>query len=148
MKENSLAKRYASGLIKTFKDEKEYQGVKKELEQFLELLQKIDRFKAGMETLLFSKSQKKEVLDSLHQKLEFREKTYRFLSTVLEENRLIYLDSILLSLEELWFEKNGIEKLKVFSAVPLSAKLEKQLVKNLSKSFDKTIILESEIDKT
>ncbi|MCP5053482.1 MAG: F0F1 ATP synthase subunit delta [bacterium] len=66
-----------------------------------------------------------------------------FLRTLLCDN-----GCILSSLEELWFEKNGIEKLKVFSAIPLSAKLEKQLVKNLSKSFDKTIILESEIDKT
>lgn len=148
MKENSLAKRYASGLIKTLKDEKEYQDVKKELEQFLELLNSIDEFKAGMETLLFSNTQKKEVLDSINQKIKFKDKTYKFLLTVMDENRLVYLDAILNMLEELWFDKSGIEKLKVFSAVPLNAKLEKKLIQNLEKAFDKSIVLEKEIDES
>ncbi len=148
MKENSLAKRYAAGLIKTLENEKEYRDVKKELEQFLELLDSIHQFKAGMETLLFSKSQKKEVLDSLHEKIKFKKKTYRFLLTVMEENRLIYLDAILRLLEELWFEKSGIEKMKVYSAVPLGSALEKELVKKLEQAFKKTIVLEKEIDSS
>jgi F-type H+-transporting ATPase subunit delta len=148
LKENSLAKRYAAGLIKTLKDEKEYQDVKKELEQFLELLNSIDQFKAGMETLLFSKTQKVEVLDSLNKKIKFKDKTYQFLLTVLDENRLIYLGTMIELLEELWFEQSGIEKLKVYSAIPLNTKLEKKLVDNLEKAFHKSIVLEKEIDKS
>lgn len=148
MKENSLAKRYASGLIKTLKDEKEYQTVKKELVQFLDLLNSIDEFKAGMETLLFSNTQKKDVLDSINKKIKFTDKTYKFLLTVLEENRLVHLDVMIYMLEELWFEKNGIEKLKVFSAVPLNDTLEKKLIQNLEKAFDKSIVLEKEIDES
>ena len=75
MKENSLAKRYAAGLIKTIKSEKEYAEVKQELEEFLVLLNKIDQFKAGMETLLFSKNQKKDVLESLNKKIKFKTNT-------------------------------------------------------------------------
>jgi F-type H+-transporting ATPase subunit delta len=148
LKENSLAKRYAAGLIKTLKDEKEYRDVKVELEQFLGLLNNIPDFKAGMETLLFSKNQKKDVLDSINKKVKFKDKTYKFLLTVLDENRLLYLDAMIQVLEELWFEKSGIEKLKVFSAVPLSSKLEKKLVQNLEKAFDKSIVLEKEIDES
>ena len=146
MKENKVAKRYASGLIKTLKNEKEYREVKKELEQFLELLNGIEDFKAGMESLLFSKRQKKEIFDSLHQKIKFNEKTHRFLLEVLEENRLVFLETMIQLLEELWFEKNGIEKLKVYSAVPISSKLEDKLIKNLEKSFNKTIVIEKETD--
>jgi len=148
LKENNLAKRYASGLIKTFEDEKEYLGVKEELEQFLGLLNDIHQFKAGMETLLFSKSQKIEVLDALKEKIKFRDKTYKFLLTILEENRLNYLDLMIQLLEDLWFEKNNIEKMKVYSAVALSAALEKKLIKKLEQAFKKTIVLEKEIDKT
>ena len=146
MKESSIAKRYALGLIKTLSSEAEYREIKKELETFLELLHRIDEFKAGMETLLFSKSQKKEVLDALDQKLKLKKKTYQFLWTILEENRLMLLDSIIRLLEDLWFEMSGMEKLKVFSAVPLNAAQEKKLSQNLEKAFKKRIVIEKELD--
>jgi F-type H+-transporting ATPase subunit delta len=146
LKESSIAKRYAAGLIKTLTNETEYREIKKELETFGDLLHRIDDFKAGMETLLFSKSQKKEVLDALDQKLKLKKKTYQFLWTILEENRLMLLGSIIQLLEELWFEMNGMEKLKVFSAVPLSTAQEKKLNQSLEKAFKKRIIIEKDLD--
>ena len=146
MKETSAAKRYAAGLIKTLTGEPEYRQIKKELETFLELLDRIEEFKTGMGTLLFSKSQKKEILDTLHQEIKLNQKTYRFLWTILVEHRLMVLDSIILMLEELWFEKNGIEKLKVYSAVPLGPVQENKLIKNLETAFKKRIVIEKEED--
>jgi F-type H+-transporting ATPase subunit delta len=146
LKETSAAKRYAAGLIKTLTSEQEYREIKKELETFLEVLNRIEEFKTGMGTLLFSKSQKKEILDTFHQQIKFSKKTYRFLSTLLEENRLVVLDSIILILEDLWFEKNGIEKLKVFSAVPLGSVQENKLIKNLETAFKKRIVIEKQVD--
>jgi F-type H+-transporting ATPase subunit delta len=148
LKESSISKRYAAGLIKTLANEAEYLEIKRELETFLELLQRIDDFKAGMETLLFSKSQKKEILDALNQKLNLKKKTYQFLWTILEENRLMLLDSIIKVLETQWLEMNGVEKLKVFSAVPLSDGQEKDLTRNLEKAFNKKIIIEKELDQS
>lgn len=148
MKENSVAKRYAAGLVKTLAGGKEYEIVKKELETFLELLDSIEEFKAGMETFLLSQMQKKEMLDSLNEKVKFSQKTYKFLLTVMEENRVPYLSSMIEMLEDLWYEKNNVEKLKVFSAVALSSKLEKKLVGKLEAAFHKTIVLEKEIDPT
>lgn len=148
LKENSLAKRYAASLIKALQDDHQYQTIKQELEQFLQLLHTIAPLKAGMETLLFSNTQKMEVLNAIHEKIQFTDKTYRFLAVILEENRLPYLAAIIEVLEVLWLEKNGIEKLKVFSAVPLSAELEQKLVLNLEKALDKKVILDKEIDPT
>lgn len=146
MKETSVAKRYAAGLIKTLASEKEYRQIKKELETFLEVLNRIEEFKTGMGTLLFSKSQKKEILDTFHQQIKFNKKTYQFLRTILEENRLMVLDSIILMLEDLWFERNGIEKLKVYSAVPLGPIQENKLIKNLEAAFKKRIVIEKQVD--
>ncbi|MCP5107485.1 MAG: ATP synthase F1 subunit delta [bacterium] len=148
MRENSLAKRYARAMIKSVKNEKEYLDIKKELEQFSDLMRQNAELKAGMETFLFSQNQKKEVLDTIHKKVKFKEKTVNFLISMVEENRMMVLDSIIQMLEELWFEANGIEKLKVYSAVALSKKLETQLVKSLEKSFEKTIVIEKEVDPT
>jgi F-type H+-transporting ATPase subunit delta len=146
LKETSVAKRYAAGLIKTLASEKEYREIKKELETFLEVLNRIEEFKTGMGTMLFSKSQKKEILDTFQQQIKFNKKTFQFLRTLLEENRLIVLDSIIMILEDLWFEKNGIEKLKVFSAVPLAPVQENKLIKNLEAAFKKRIVIEKQVD--
>ena len=146
MKETSAAKRYAAGLIKTLTSEQEYREIKKELETFLEVLNRIEEFKTGMGTMLFSKSQKKEILDTFQQQIKFNKKTFQFLRTLLEENRLIVLDSIIMILEDLWFEKNGIEKLKVFSAVPLGPVQENKLIKNLEAAFKKRIVIEKQVD--
>lgn len=148
LKENSIAKRYAAGLVKTIADGNEYETVKKELEIFLELLDSIEEFKTGMETFLLSQLQKKEMLDSLNEKVKFSQKTYKFLLTVMEENRVPYLAVIIEMLEGLWYERNNVEKLKVFSAVALSSNLEKRLVDKLEAAFDKKIVLEKEIDPT
>ena len=146
MKENSLAKRYASGLIKTLENEKEYSLVKSELEEFATLLDSLDDLKAGMQTMLFSKNQKLEVLDSIREKTKFSDKTTAFLKEAIEENRLMYLEIMIAALENLWFEKSGIEKLKVFSAVQLTKTLEKKLIANLEKAFNKKIIIDAEVD--
>jgi F-type H+-transporting ATPase subunit delta len=146
LKESSVAKRYARALIKTIKDESEYLEIKKELETFAELLRQNPEFKAGMETFLFSKPRKKELLDTIYREIKFMEKTCHFLLTLVDENRILLLDIIIQLLETQWFEANGIEKLKVYSAVALNEKLEKKLINGLEKSFARKIKIEKEID--
>lgn len=146
MKESSAAKRYASGLVKTLTSEAEYREIKKELENFLEVLNTIDEFKTGMGPLLFSKTQKKEILDTFNQKIKFNQKTYQFLWIILEQNRLSVLGEIIRMLEDLWFEINGKEKLKVYSAVPLTPVQEQKLIQNLETAFNKQIVIEKAID--
>lgn len=135
-------------MIKSLKDEREYVKIKRELEIFLELLDGNKDFKAGMESFLFSKKQKRELMDEIQEKARFGEKTFNFLIAMLEENRLIILDMVIQLMEELWFERIGVEKLRVYSAVKLDDRLEKKLIKNLEKSFDKKIIIEKKVDES
>lgn len=146
LRENSVAKRYTRALIKTIKDELEYIEIKKELETFSGLLKQNADFKSGMETFLFSIPRKRELIETLYRELKFREKTHHFLLTLVEENRMLLLDIIIELLETQWFEANGIEKLKVYTAVALNEKLEKKLIQSLEKSFAKKIKIEKEID--
>lgn len=146
MKENSVAKRYASGLVKAIENDTEYREIRNELNQFLSLLKSSDQFKAGMETFLLSKRQKKEVLDDIRDKAKLRDKSYQFLLTIVDENRLTFLESILQLMEDLWFEKSGIERIKVFSVIPLTPIMEARLQKKLETAFDKKIVLEKGID--
>lgn len=148
MKESNIAKRYARALIKTITDEQDYVEIKKELEIFSELLKQNHELKAGMETSLFSKSQKKKFLETIHNEIKSREKTFSFLLTLVDENRMTLLDIIIQLLETQWLESNGIEKLNVYSAVALNDKLEEELIKALETFFAKKIKIEKKIDAT
>lgn len=146
MKDNSLAKRYAKALVESVATEKEFESVKVELEQFAEIVNGNSDLKAGMETLIFSKGQKVEVLEALNEKLSISEKTYNFLKTVTEANRMAHLDGIIQVMKELWNEKSGVLELKVSSAVSLDDELEKRLISELEKAFSKKIVLQKETD--
>lgn len=148
MSATSIARRYALGLIKSIQDEKEYQEISSELREFKKLLEMNAELKAGMITLLFSKNQKKEILETIFKKAKLHSKTYNFLSTTIEENRLGHLEEIIDLLEELWLEENNTQNLKVYSAVALSKELEKKLIRKLEQSFGKKVVLEQTIDKS
>ena len=148
MRENSLAKRYAKALIETLKDKNEYNEIRAGLENFQDLLTRNEDFRIGMETLFFSKKQKKEMIDALHKNIIFSQKMYNFLLALIEENRMGFLDLIIGQMEELWYERNGIEKLTVYSAVKLNEDQERGLINELEKSFNKKIVIEKEIDKS
>lgn len=146
LRESSVAQRYARALIKAIKDESEYLQIKKELETFSGLLRQNAEFKAGMETFLFPKPRKKELLETIQKETKFKEKTINFLFDLVEKNRMSLLDIIIRLLETQWLEANGIEKLKVYSAVALNDKLEKKLIEGLEKSFARKIKIQKEID--
>ncbi len=146
MRENSLAKRYAKALVDTIVNEKEYSLLKADLITFNNLLEINPEFKAGMETSLFSKQQKAELFESISSKTKFDKKSIGFLNEIIDANRVAVIDSIIESMELLWFEKTGVEKFKVYSAIKLEKELEKQLIDNLEKKLNKKIVLEKEID--
>jgi len=148
VKGNSLAKRYAKAVIGIIDDEKDYKKFKDELEIFNELLKSNDEFKSGMETSLFSKQQKIELFDSIKSKTDFGDKTVNFIMELIDANRLSVIESIIESIENLWFEKTGVEKYTVYSAIELSNKLEKKLLTHLEKKLNKKIVLEKEIDRS
>jgi len=148
MKGNSLSKRYAKAAIATIKDEKEYESFKNDLENFNEILKINDEFRSGMETSLFSKQQKTDLLNSIKKKAGFGTKTVNFIDELIEAGRVSIVDSIIENVEDLWFEKSGIEKYTLYSAIPLNKKLEKKLLDSIEKTLNKKIVLEKEIDES
>lgn len=148
MREISLARKYSKALIDTLKDEIEFKGIKKELLQFHRILNEDKNLKASMETPLLSYKQKIEVLDIIKKKLGLSRKIYKFFRVVIEENRMIYLGKMIELMDDCWYQLNGMEKLKVYSAYPLDEKMEKDLLKKLQNVFNKKIVLEKEIDKS
>jgi F-type H+-transporting ATPase subunit delta len=146
MKESNLARRYARALVASLAGDEEYAGIAAELVRFRELLLGDESLKVSMETQLISSRQKRELLDLISRQLGLSPKAYSFLSVVIAENRLFILGQIVEQLENVWYEKLGIDKMTVFSPAPLDAGQEKRLKLNLEKSFHRKLILKNEID--
>ncbi|MEN8223482.1 MAG: ATP synthase F1 subunit delta [Acidobacteriota bacterium] len=146
MKKVSLAKKYAKALSESLKDEKEYGKTRSELEYFTEFLNSDLKLKAGLETMLFGFSQKKEILDIYKKKSGIAEKTYNFLVTLIENNRMSYLKGIMEVLEDQWFESIGIEKFVLISAVEINEEQEENLKQQLKKSLKSDVIFEKQVD--
>lgn len=146
MKASMVAKRYAKAMSESVHHDDEYRVIKKQLELVSELLAANPTFKSGMETLLLSKKQKLELLDAIGDRLNLNPKNRNFLNYLIEENRMTFLDQIIDYLEEFWFLKKGVEKLTVFSTILLDDRQQKELVRQLERSFKKKVIIENRID--
>ena len=148
MRESTVAKRYARALAQTIVDESEYRDILGQLSAIARLQESDVDFRSGMETLLLSKKQKREILDSLQERMRFSGKAINFLHALVGENRMMFLPAILPLLETYWFEKNGIEKLRVFSVVKLTDDQAKALAARLEESFRKKIVIDNILDPT
>lgn len=148
MREISLAKRYASGLIKAVDDKKEFQEITGELSDFMVYLSHDETFSDGMGSFLFSKYEKKELLDAIQKKIKMNPKTVNFLKVVAEENRMGMLNEMIVQLDGLWLEREGFEKVIVFSSNKLKDFQVKELNSQLEKMFQKKVIIENRVDKS
>ncbi len=146
MRKVSLTRKYAKALTDSLSDEKEYVKVKNELERFSKFLKNNLKLKAGLETMLFSFSQKIEVLDIYGSEAVLDKKTYNFLRTLTENKRMLYLDDIVEIMEDFWFESRGIEKFILFSAVDIDGEQEERLRNKLKKALNKDVVFEKRVD--
>jgi F-type H+-transporting ATPase subunit delta len=146
MKRSTVSKRYARALVDSIQDEPEYLDIREQLRHFAAILNYSPACKTGMETLLLSKKQKIEVLETFKTSLKLTSKTVNFLLAVIEENRMGYIDDMIRLTEEFWLEKNGFEKIKVFSAIELNREQREKLTLQLEKAIQKKIVIENETD--
>lgn len=144
---DTVAKRYAKGLIKTISNEEEYQKIKSELGDLIELFKKEPKFHAGMMTPLFSHEQKNELVDSLLTS-GFSHQTGSFVRLLIQANRLPALEAIFKSLDDIWLEMNQIEKYTVYSVKPLSQEQYSRLKNKLEKVVNRKVSLGTCLDSS
>lgn len=146
MKENSLARRYAKALVGLLDNEEQYRHVRSDLEKFIQVLAADDQLHTGMQTFLFSQRQKREALDVAATALAISDLTRRFLETVVAENRVGLLDLMLVQLDNVWQERQGVEPVTVWSVLPLENRQRDELARNLEHSFGRRVALDNRID--
>ncbi len=146
MKKVSLAKKYTKALAESIKSDEEYKQIRAELEQFLKFLSSDRKLQAGLETMLFGFAQKLDILDIYKSEAGISDKTFNFLRTLIENNRMSYLETMFDMLEDQWFESRGIEKFVLISAVELDNEQENKLKDRLKRSLGKDVVFEKQID--
>jgi F-type H+-transporting ATPase subunit delta len=146
MKESSLVRRYARALVLAMDDEAEFQLVRGELGRFLELLAADDRLKIGLATSLISPAEKAQALEIAGSSMGLHAKTLQFLLTVAAENRMAFLEPMVLHLPDAWFAARGIEKIEVASVVELAPGQRRRLRANLEKALARDVALEFRLD--
>jgi F-type H+-transporting ATPase subunit delta len=146
MKESSLVKRYAKALVLTVADEGEFKRIHAELNDVLVLLTADNKLKIGMATFMISQPEKIKALHIIKEKMNLHDKTFRFLLTVADENRFVYLEQIVRQLPDAWCNVHGVEKITVFSAMELDGVQKERLLRNLKKALQKPISLQFRTD--
>ena len=141
MKNLVLVKKYAEGLAKALKDEREYESVGAEIRAFLSLFDSREDLRKALISPFVNARKKGVILDEVLAGAGTGPKASRFLSLLLHHKRLELLPEIVGALPEAWSEKHGVVTYEVTSAVPLTDGQKARLSKDLEASEKKPVRL-------
>lgn len=117
-----IDERYAQALLDLIADGKANADVlRRELEQFVRLLEESRPLHAVLASPAVSRPQKLAVLDALVERLHVSRLTRNFLAVATERGRAAQLPGIVRAFERLWLERSGVRRAEIVSARPLSA---------------------------
>ncbi len=146
MQSGSIAKRYARALVELARDSGRVEGVFKEIENFEEYMRESPQLKAVLVNPLFPAHQRLAVLKDLLKVLKYSELTGRFLLFVAEKRRMDLFSSILREFRNYYDELNGLVRVTVTTAAPLTPELELRLLEQIEKVVNRKIVLTRIVD--
>ncbi len=146
MKSQVLIRRYTQGLINSIKDEAEFSVLSRELSAVSGLLSEHKELRGILHNPFLPASKRKQIVEEVLSKSSYAKKTIRFISLLLDNNRLDLLPGMIESVPELWNEKKGISTYEVASVIPLSDVQQKKLKEKLELLEKKPVILKYRIE--
>lgn len=146
MKIQVLIRRYGQGLINSIKEEAEFSVISRELSAFSGLLSEHGELRDILHNPFLPESKRKQIVEEVLSKSNYAKKTIRFVSLLLENNRLDLLPGVIESVPELWNEKKGIATYEAASVIPLSDVQQKKLKEKLELLEKKPVILKYRIE--
>ncbi len=146
MKQRSIARKYASVLMKIARDDSDLNKIESELNSFSEILETSPKIKKFLIKPVISKARKLELILNTCQKANFLTLTKKFLTVLAEKERLEILEDILQSLKLLKDEKNNIIAVEVITASKLNSDLEEKIISLFSSKLNKDIKLCIKVD--
>jgi F-type H+-transporting ATPase subunit delta len=141
MKNLALVHRYADGLARALKDDREYDAVGAEVRAFLEILRAREDLNRALVSPFVNARKRAVILGEVLERLGTGPKAGRFLKLLQDHKRLPLLPEIVAALPDAWAAKRGIVTYEVASAVPLSAAQRDRLTRTLEASEGRPVRL-------
>lgn len=145
MIEGSLARRYSRALFELAKEAGQEEAVGVEIEQFLAAYSSSE-LQPVLSNPAFGVDVRKKILSQVMQSQQFSSLTVRFLSLLLERDRLAHLAGIVSCYRRLLNQAKGRVEAKVVSASALDATMIERVRAQLRGISGKEVVLQQEVD--
>lgn len=146
MPDMSVARRYADALIEISEDS---EAILADLKGFDALLDSGEgQLRAALCTPVFSRDERAGILDALLPKLKLNPLTANFLQVLNAKGRLVLFSDIAKAYSELADERAGRLSVRVVTARKMTKAIELDVVKALSQSTGKEVVLQPEVDES
>lgn len=142
-----LDRRYALALYQVAEEKGKVDQFLAELKNIVELVDNDSDFQMLIHHPSISTQNKKKLFENLFEgKIDVD--VLSFLKVLLDKGRILEIGSMLKQMEIIYLEKHNTSIAEVKTVVPLLEEEKQQLVTNLQKKFNKTIILKEELDSS
>ncbi|MEN6559370.1 MAG: ATP synthase F1 subunit delta [Acidobacteriota bacterium] len=146
MRNRTLVHRYADGLARALKDDREYGAVGAEIRAFLDLFQSRKDLAKAVVSPFVSARIREAVLGKVLAAQGMSPKASRFLKLLQDHKRLDLLPEIVQALPDAWADKQGVVSYEVASVVPLGAAQRDRLARSLEAAEGRPVRLVFKID--
>jgi F-type H+-transporting ATPase subunit delta len=147
MTEGSLSRRYSKALFQLAQEQKQEEAVGCEVEQFLGVYAG-SPLQTVLENPAFELDSRRKIVLEVAGKLQLSSLSVRFLSILLERDRLGYLPSIAASYRRLLNAAKGRVQARVVAAAPLDEGVLERVREMLRRISGKEVVLQEESDPT
>ncbi|MGL4570306.1 MAG: F0F1 ATP synthase subunit delta [Clostridium sp.] len=142
-----LDRRYALALYKVAEEKNKVDEYLQDLREICDIIDNNEELKAVIEYPQISTKQKKKIfIDVFKGKID--EELLSFLLILIEKRRILYLREKLNQFEQIHLERNNVVIAHVKSVIDMTDEQSAELKNKLEKMYNKTVIIEHEIDKS
>jgi F-type H+-transporting ATPase subunit delta len=143
---NVVSRRYAKALVEIVRQDGQLDAIRDELKGINDVINREPGLFHFLSNPAVNVTTKQEVLDTIVQKVGASELTGKFLSLLLEKDRLRYLETVLFFYEELSYQIQNRLRAKVVSASPLNDDQRGEIINKLSDITGKRVELTVETE--
>ena len=144
---NIVASRYAEALFQVGEETESTDKLYGELKAVVDIVKENKDFSNILRSPLVSKEEKKDLITKVFEG-KLSQNMINFLKILADKDRLALLADIEKDFKVLLNEKNNILEGIVITAVPMKEEEVKELQTKLSTKYNKTVVLENEVDKS
>jgi F-type H+-transporting ATPase subunit delta len=141
-----VAKRYAQALFEIGLEEKNYNELLGELEDFCSFISEKEDVRNVIASSVYNIQEKMRLLDSILSEKKYSETTVKFLKLIMEKGRIVFIDQILNGFRDLVERHEGIERVEITVPSPLDDAQREEILDALCEKTGKKVVLEERVD--